>query len=408
VLHVADGQITQAENACPQGAAWFAGPHPKDGPAAYLQGKPAPLDEALAQTIRLIRAARHPLVCGLGDTTCEAQRLAVALADRLGALLDTTTSDSHGPAGLAFQGVGEVTCTLGEVKNRADLVLFWGCDPVRNLPRHAERYSVSARGLFTPEGRSSRTILAVDVVPTETTALADETVLVRPGSDFEALWTLRCLVRGWEPTVSVEALTGVPLERWRALARRMKQCRFGVLFFGKGLTQSPGRHHNVEAVFSLVVDLNAHTRFYSKPMGAPGNVSGADNVVTWSTGYPFAVSFARGYPRFGPGEYGAQDVLARGEPDTALLIARDPLGLFPSAAARAHLRQIPFVSIGPAPCPEAAVCFVTAMPGIYARGTVYRMDDVALPLRVVLPCTLPTDEQVLSRLLALVNEGTAA
>ena len=41
---------------------------------------------------------------------------------------------------------------------------------------------------------------------------------------------------------------------------------------------------------------------------------GADNVLTWQTGYPFAVSLARGYPRFGPGEYTATDVLGRGRP----------------------------------------------------------------------------------------------
>ena len=402
VLHVAEGQIVQAERACERGAAWFAGPHRADGPEAYRHGQPIPREQALSLAAGWLRDARYPLICGLGDTTCEAQRLAVALADRLGAVLDTTTSDSHGPAGLAFQGVGEVTCTLGEVKNRADLVLFWGCDPVRNLPRHAERYSVDARGLFTPDGRSSRTILAVDVVPTETTALADETVLVRPGSDFEALWTLRCLVRGIEPAPGIEALTGVPLARWRTLAERMRACRFGVLFFGKGLSQSPGRHHNVEAVFSLVVDLNAHTRFYAKPMGAPGNVGGADNVVTWSTGYPFAVNFARGYPRFGPGEFGAQDVLARGETDLALVIARDPMGLFPSAAARAHLARIPHITVGPV-VTQAPLCFVTATPGIHASGTVYRMDDVALPMRGVLPCTLPSEETVLGQLLAAIH-----
>ena len=398
VLHVEAEQIIQAEHACDRGSAWFAGPHRSQGPAAFLHGAPIDLESAVDQAVTWLRAARYPLICGLGDTTCEAQRLAVALADRLGALLDTTTSDSHGPAGLAFQGVGEVTCTLGEVKNRADLVVFWGCDPVRNLPRHAERYSVTARGLFTPHGRASRTILAVDIVPTETTALADETVLLRPGSDFEALWTLRCLVKGVPPSSEVEAQTGVALERWRELAQRLRACRFGVMFFGKGLSQTPGRHHNVEALYSLVVDLNAHTRFYAKPMGAPGNVSGADNVVTWSTGYPFAVNLARGYPRFGPGEFTAQEVLARGEADLALIVARDPLGLFPSAEAREQLARIPYISIGPVPT-AAPLCFVTATPGIHAGGTVYRMDDVALPLRAVLPCQLPSEEELLGRLL---------
>ena len=59
--------------------------------------------------------------------------------------------------------------------------------------------------------------------------------------------------------------------------------------------------------------MNAHARFVCVPLGGPGNATGADNVLTWQTGYPFAVNLARGYPRFGPGEYTAMDVLGRGE-----------------------------------------------------------------------------------------------
>jgi formylmethanofuran dehydrogenase subunit B len=37
---------------------------------------------------------------------------------------------SHAPSVMAIQEVGESTCTLGEVKNRADLVIFWGSNPI--------------------------------------------------------------------------------------------------------------------------------------------------------------------------------------------------------------------------------------------------------------------------------------
>ena len=46
----------------------------------------------------------------------------------------------------AFQDQGRVSATLGEVKNRADLVIFWGVDPLTTHPRHWERYSVEPRG----------------------------------------------------------------------------------------------------------------------------------------------------------------------------------------------------------------------------------------------------------------------
>src|SRR5213082_225909 len=99
-----------------------------------VAGRPATLEEGVERAARILASARYPVVYGLSDTTCEAQRVAVGLADRIGACVDTTTSVCHGPYGMAFQGVGEVTCTLGEVKNRADLVVFWGRNPVESHP----------------------------------------------------------------------------------------------------------------------------------------------------------------------------------------------------------------------------------------------------------------------------------
>src|SRR5206468_12159965 len=142
------------------------------------------------------------------------------LADRLGAIVDTTASLGHAPAILALQEAGESTCTLGEVKNRADLVIFWGSDPVESHPRHFERYSVDPVGEFLPDGRRDRTIVVVDVQPTASSALADVFVQVERGRDFEVLWTLRGLIQGQEPEPGT--VLGASLDALRALAQRMK------------------------------------------------------------------------------------------------------------------------------------------------------------------------------------------
>src|SRR5262249_59810491 len=91
-----------------------------------------------------------------------------------------------------------------------------------------------------------------------------------------------------------------------------------------GLSMTRGKHLNVEAALALARDLNEFTRFYAKPMRGHGNVTGADNVVSWQTGYPFGVSLGRGYPRFNPGEFTTSDTPARREPDAALTLASDP------------------------------------------------------------------------------------
>ena len=409
-LTVEDNHITKAKNACVLGKAWFLNHHIEDRPAATIAGKPASLEDAIERAAQILARARYPIVYGLSDTTCEAQRVAVAIADRIGGCVDTTTSVCHGPSGMAFQGVGEITCSLGEVKNRADLVIFWGSNPAESHPRHWGRYSTMPKGLFVPNGRKDRTVVLVDVRKSKSAPAADIFLLIKPRKDFEALWALRALVKGVKLDSGIEEETGIPLAQLQDLAERMKKCRFGILFFGMGLSMTRGKHLNVEAALSLARDLNDYTRFYAKPMRGHGNVTGADNVVSWQTGYPFGVNMGRGYPRFNPGEWTTADTLARGEADAALIVASDPMGNF-SQPAREHLAKIPYVSLDPketATTRGATVAFTTATYGINTGGTVYRMDDVPIPLRPAFASPHPSDEEVLTKIEKRIREMQAS
>ena len=100
------------------------------------------------------------------------------------------------------------------------------------------------------------------------------------------------------------------------------------------------------------------------------------------------------------------DVLARGEADAAMIIASDPLGNF-SQKAREHLASIPFIAFDPKETPTtraATVVFNTATYGINTPGTVYRMDDVPIPLRPAFPSPNPSDYDVLTALETRVKQ----
>jgi formylmethanofuran dehydrogenase subunit B len=263
------------------------------------------------------------------------------------------------------------------------------------------------KGMFLPNGRKDRTAVGIDVRKTKTAKAMDLFFQIKPRSDFEALWTLRALAKGVEvDPVQVRNDTGIELARWQDLMDRMKAAKFGVILFGMGLTMTRGKHLNSEALLSLARDMNAYTRFVVKPMRGHGNVTGADNVVTWQTGYPFGVNMSRGYPRFNPGEYTTSDTLARGEADAALIIACDPMANF-SQPARERLKSIPYIALDPKDTPTtraATVVFTTATYGINVPGTVYRMDDVPIFLRPAFPSPHPSDFDVLSAIQRRVTE----
>jgi formylmethanofuran dehydrogenase subunit B len=389
-------RIIKAEGACSLAEPWLLGQGKSSPPVAEIEGRAVSLDAALARGAEILRQAKAPLIYGLSRSSTPGQREAVALADQIGATIDTTASLCHAPSIMALQDVGESTASLGEIRHRADLVIFWGSNPVESHPRHFERYSVDPPGMFLPRGRADRTLVVVDVQPTASSARADMFIQVAPGSDFEALWTLRALIN--DRPLDPQAATGAPIEQLVELARRMKACRCGVVFFGLGLTTGESGHCQVEALLRLVTELNAFTRFHAKRMRVYGDVAGADSVLCWQTGYPFSVNLARGYPRYNPGEYTANEVLGRQETDACLLVGSEgAAGLSPRAIE--HLRQIPTIALD-YPTVESfippTVRFTTAVYGIHLPGTAYRMDEVPIPLRAVLKSEYPSDEAVLA------------
>ena len=228
---------------------------------------------------------------------------------------------------------------------------------------------------------------------------------IKPGRDFELMWALRCLIRGVAVDEAAVAEIGLTMAQVQDLADRLTRCKFGIFFVGQGLTQSRGRHMNMTAAFMLARDLQHHTKFAVIPMRGHGNVTGIDNVLAWQTGYPFAVNFSRGYPRFNPGEYTAVDLLSRGEADAALIVASDPASNFPRAATR-RLAEIPTIVLDTHASETtkiARVVILSATAGINVEGTIYRMDNVPLMLRKFIPSSRPSDEEVLSRLIAEVR-----
>lgn len=401
-ITVQDGRITEAKRGCVLGRYTFL-KHDQDRATMRVNGEPATLEQCVEAAADILDRADFPLLYGLASTECNAQRRAVEIADLIGANLDTTSSVCHSPTLQAIQHVGDTTCTVGELKNRSRLLIFWGCNPAESHPRHFSRYSVTPVGMFVPEGRKGRYVVHVDVRRTPSSKAADLFIQVQPGTDYEVLTVLRALVNG--RAVDVEEVGGVRVEVLRGLAERMKSVNFGSLFWGMGLTMSRGKHMNVMAILELARDLNKYTKFTASPMRGHGNVVGAATVLTYSTGYPFAINFSRGYPQYSPGEFSSVDLLARGEADAAMIIAADAVGNFPRAAAE-HLKRIPVIAIDPKESMTtriARVVIPTAIAGIQASGTAYRMDGIPLPLKKILDSPYPSDDEALGRIAAAIR-----
>jgi formylmethanofuran dehydrogenase subunit B len=351
---------------CPLGDAWFAERLAPPPPLARVDGRETALDAALDAAAAILAQARAPLVYGLGGTTCEAQRAAVALAEAIGAVIDPAGPLLDGASGLAYQARGASTATLGDVRDRAEVIVVWRADPVSTHPRLLER-------LRLPDPRCE--LVVVDERPTATAEYADTFIELPVDREVEALWALRAGSAPWTELVG----------RLRAVGNA------AVLHHVRGHLAALGLH-------AFVRDLCQTTHAVAVTLRREANAAGAEDVLAWQTGYPAAVSFAHGHPRSNPGELSAAAVLERGDADAALVVGSDPLGHLPPAAAE-RLRAIPVVSVDPcatATADAARVAFAPAAAGVHRAGVVHRLDGVPVPLRAPLRSDRPADDELLT------------
>ena len=403
---VENNEVVKTRNACAISQSKFMNHKRNRLEAPLIDNKPVPLDEAIEESAKILASSVRPLIYGLSSTECTAVGRAVELAELVGGIVDNTSSVCHGPTIIALQGVGEIKTTLGEIKNRANVIVFWGSNPSESHLRHLLRYSGVVKGLFTQEGRKGRYIVAVDIRETKMSKMADLFLKIEPNSDYELLSALRMVVRGGK--LQAESVAGVPAGQILELANKMKSAKVGIIFYGLGLTQSDGRHMNIDAAVGLVSDLTSSTKFLLLPMRGHYNVAGANTVTTWQTGYPYAVDFSRGYPRYNPGEYSSVDVLARGEADAAMIIASDPAATFPVAAAK-QLAKIPVICLDHKvnmTTMLSRVAIPVATAGVEVGGTAYRMDGIPLRLKKVIEPLegISSDAEVLQMIIERVSQ----
>jgi formylmethanofuran dehydrogenase subunit B len=373
------GDNVRLEPECSLGARWFSDRmRAPVAAAATIDGEPAQLDSALARAAQLLRGARRPLVHGFDAATVEDARAAVALADRLGALVSTGAVAGTWPGTPAVPLRGASTATLGEIRDRSGVVVIWREDPETSHPRLLERLGLRAA--------AGRTLVVVDDRDTATAQHADVQLRWPRERDLEALTSLHMLRRG--RALEPGALTA----EYTALIDRLDAVPHAAFVYGLGLTADTGGQRRALALHELVRALchQRHVVTLELPR-APGTRS-ADDVLAWQTGYPGTVDLAGGHPEL----VIAIPPLAAGEAvDVSLRVESAPVHL-PDGVRQIALGSLPAGA-------GVEVSIRTAAAGVEASGTAHRLDGVPLALQAPRAGGPPTAAELLTRLLAEVR-----
>ncbi|MGY8771126.1 MAG: hypothetical protein ACKVH8_22160 [Pirellulales bacterium] len=401
---VAGNQVVQIEPVCELAKIHFNCDHHFET-SCLINGHHATVEEGIAHAAQLIQQSNALLMCGLGETTTETQRAIADLADISGAYLDGTNPAFADPTGVASQTTGYITGSLGEIRHRADTILFWGTDPAITHPRHFERYSIDATGKFL-DSDNQRTVLAIDSEATATSHRAQQFVKLSPENNLIVLQTLLALARDNNIDVAaVESQTGIAFDTIKAVHTQLSSANYAAIIIGKRFTGNANGQACFELLADYVRELNRTNRAIISLNRAGPNWVGAANVIAWRTGYPRGVNLAAGYPQYDPENHTTAALLQQKRVDAALYFTGDwTNGL--CTAAREHLHTVPQIVLSnhqTKTVPKNGVLFQVARPGVETTGTMYRMDEVSLPLKQVRSSELPDSESIIQAIQKLVK-----
>ncbi len=359
-----------------------------------------PVDEATAvrEAASILKNAKNPLIFGLGTSTDETQKLAIELAKKTNATLDDTSSFCLGPLVEALLQDKLKTCTLEDIRNKADVIIFWGADPSDSHPRHLSKHSYFPRGSEKQKGwEEERTAIAIDVRKSHTAKICGNYFFqIPPGGDTEFIDALIAALSGKLPKTSYK----YPPKKILELANILKGAKFGVIFAGLGLIYSL---EDLEPVFRLMKVLNEKANFHLVPMVGHYNMRGFNENLFAETGYVNRVKFEDGMVKHGP-EYSVVESLKAKTVDAALIIGSDPLSSLPRSVSK-NLLEIPVISIDPCETltsKHAKVYINTAISGVESGGSATRMDGTKVSFKPVVETIHPSDEAILKKIMEAV------
>jgi len=290
--------------------------------AAEVQVLGAGSTEA-ARAAGTLRAARRVLVTGLNEAPAAAIRAACDLAERLGAAIDTGTADLASPLGPVAVRAGAVTADAEDLRDRADLVVVWFCEPDVHRPGFTAAY------LDPPlAGGRRRHVLAAGGAGGHLQLPAE--------SALAAARLVHAILLG-HPVPAENAAAAALADACRELATAIR----GAACVGFVTARAGDPLGLATWATRLLVRAIAHERpAFEVPLAEPscghGGDPGAGDVLTWRYGAAGGIARAdRLGAAFRPAECSAATLIARGEVDAVLAVGRLPEAVEAALAARA-------------------------------------------------------------------------
>ncbi|ODR98900.1 hypothetical protein AUC68_06915 [Methyloceanibacter methanicus] len=235
---------------------------------------------------------------------------ALALAQKLGGVVDHAASEGMSRAARVMRETGSTPASFGEVRNRADTIVLIGDSPRARDPELLEKL-FPAKALPRP-GDNARELVVVGAKKGKTPAGLRTTEIDGKTALPELVASLGAAIRELPFEIRDAALA----KKILSTGKRLRESAFAVFVYDPAEIEEPVLHTVLEAVRHLVKT----TRAATLSLAAPGNGEGVNLCSTWTCGLPVRTSFAGETPENNMWAFETERLLKSGEADALVWI----------------------------------------------------------------------------------------
>jgi formylmethanofuran dehydrogenase subunit B len=369
-LSVNNGALDTSRLICPKATAGFKQAFNARDAQPMLHGEATDWATALAHVRQRLDNARLPLFHGLVGDLADS-KAAWSMAARYGGIVDHRDGDALARNLAVYQDSGWIVTSLGEVRNRADLVVWVGGDIRAALPRLQEKL----------------------LAPAERLHATGEIELIELGAGArDLLDETRTLLAG-KPLSTADAAA-------KQLAGRLQSADYPVFAIGELDDEQP--ELTLRSASELVGDINEQRRAALLLMSTGiGDVT-AQLSGAWHNGFGIRTSMAGGYPQQDLKQFSAQRLLDQRESDLLVWISSLSTAPPPPCEQPQIVFGHPAMSFDRQ---QPEVFLPVAVPGVHRPGFIHRGDGFRLlPLHAVTTSEL-SDTEALARRLIDTTDG---
>ena len=355
------------------------------------------VDSTLERAAALLARARLPVIGGL-YTDIDGASAALALAEKLGGVVDHAAGEGLARAARVMRETGTTPASFGEVRNRADTIVVIGKNPLQRDPDLLSKLFPGKPGLPRP-GKNKREAVLLGAGKSAAPKGVPTTSINGRTSVPELVALLAAATREGLFDVRDKALR----KQLEATGARLRESAFAVFVYDPAELEEPVLHTVLEMVRHLVKT----TRAATMSLAAPGNGDGVNLCSTWTSTLPVRTSFARKVPENDMWAYDTDRLLSSDEADALVWIdaldgetAGRPKGTFRGVPAvvlsskpvRGAGRDDVVIQVGAAGADHDAALFLPPIAGIgVVKGKAKKSDK-------------PTVADVLTRIAELIGK----